>query len=169
MPVGETSHPHNENVLSFRSPTKGEMNKADVFAEVEQMVSVCVCPCEVVVGTDSQVRNRKTSYVVAISVIRSGNGGAFFYRQFNEPHLLPLRQRIYKEAFLSVSLASELREYLKNRGLLPPIRLHFDIGENGPTRKYAQSLLRLARVNQFEAEVKPNSFGASTIADKFTK
>ncbi|UFJ40505.1 ribonuclease H-like YkuK family protein [Brevibacillus humidisoli] len=167
--MGGTTARQEEQTVYFRSPTKGLMDKSQVFADIEQAVSWMPGAYEIVVGTDSQVRHRHTSFVIAISVIRTGSGGTFFYYRFQEQRITSLQQRVYMEAFHSVCLAAELREYLKDRMLSIPIRLHFDIGHNGPTHKYVKRLMQLAKANDFEAHVKPDSFGASTIADKFTK
>jgi uncharacterized protein len=160
---------HDDNVTSFQSPTKGIMNKEAVFAEIARVVSQMPTEYEIIVGADSHLRSRSTSFVIAISIIRHHQGGTFYYHQFKERHLPSLQERIYMEAFCAVGVASELREYLKERYIDTPIRLHFDIGYNGPTNKFVKLLLRLAKANEFEANVKPYSFGASTIADKFTR
>lgn len=166
----ETSiHSQDENAISFQSPTKGIMNKEAVFAEIARAVSKTPSEYEIIVGADSHLRNRSTSFVIAISIIRHQQGGTFYYHQFKERHLPSLQERIHMEAFCAVGVASELREYLKEKSICIPIRLHFDIGYNGPTNKFVKLLLRLAKANDFEANVKPFSFGASTIADKFTK
>ncbi|WP_139492628.1 ribonuclease H-like YkuK family protein [Brevibacillus dissolubilis] len=145
------------------------MEKEEVFAEICRAVSEGSHEFEIVVGADSQVRNKGTYFVIAVSLIRISQGGTFFYHQFKERHLSSLRERIYMEAFHAVGLACELREHLKEQGIVLPIRLHFDIGPNGPTNKFVQMLLKLAKANDFEAFIKPFSFGASTIADKFTR
>ena len=158
-----------ESLISFQSPSKGLMNKEAAFAEIARIVSKNPSEHEIIVGADSQLRNRSTSFVIAISVIRQHVGGTFFYHQFKERHLPSLQERIYMEAFCAVGIASELRVYLKDRQIQMPICLHFDIGHNGPTNKFVKMLLCLAKANDFKASVKPYSFGASTIADKFTK
>jgi predicted RNase H-related nuclease YkuK (DUF458 family) len=154
---------------SFHSPTRGLLNKNDVFSNIEHTVSSATGPFEIIVGADSQMRSRGTFFAIVISLIRLGHGGTFFYHKFQERRYQSLQQRIFQEAFYAVGLASELREYLKNQNIEIPIRLHFDIGRNGPTHKFIQSLLSIAETNHFRAEIKPNSFCASTIADKFTK
>jgi len=153
----------------FHSPTRGQLAKEDVFSHIEQTISTLSGPFEIIVGADSQLKSRGTFFALVITVIRSGHGGTFFYHKFQERRYSSLQQRIFQEAMYAVGLASEVREYLRERNHDTPIRLHFDIGRNGPTRKFIQSLLSLAETNHFRAEIKPNSFCASTIADKFTK
>ncbi|MFY0544716.1 ribonuclease H-like YkuK family protein [Brevibacillus sp. H7] len=154
---------------SFHSPTRGLLNKEAVFSNIEHAVSSSTGPFEIIVGADSQLRSRGTFFAIVISLIRLGHGGSFFYHKFQERRYSSLQQRIFQEAFYSVGLASELREYLKSQHIDIPIQLHFDIGRNGPTHKFIQALLNIAETNHFRAEIKPHSFCASTIADKFTK
>ncbi|MGG1657830.1 ribonuclease H-like YkuK family protein [Brevibacillus sp. NRS-1366] len=153
----------------FHSPTRGLLPKKDVFSHIEQTITTLSGPFEIIVGADSQLKSRGTFFALVITVIRSGHGGTFFYHKFQERRYSSLQQRIFQEAMYAVGLASEVRQYLRDRNHDTPIRLHFDIGRNGPTRKFIQSLLSLAESNHFRAEIKPNSFCASTIADKFTK
>lgn len=153
----------------FHSPTIGLLDKAAVFSNIEQTVSSTAGTYEIIVGADSKLRNRGTSFAIVITLIRHGRGGKFFYHTFQERHYSSLQQRIFQEAFYAVGLACELRHYLRERNIDIPISLHFDIGKNGPTRKFIQSLLSLARTNHFRAEIKPYAYCASTIADKFTR
>jgi predicted RNase H-related nuclease YkuK (DUF458 family) len=170
MQVGLTSFSEQRNNFdSFHSPTKGALNKEAVFSIIEQTVSHTTDPYEIIVGADSQLRRHGTSFAIVISLIRIGHGGTFYWHKFWERRVSSLQQRIYLEAFYAVGLASELREHLKKHQIEVPIRLHFDIGRNGPTKKFIQNLLHVARANNFAANIKPDSFCASTIADKFTK
>nr|WP_206767765.1 ribonuclease H-like YkuK family protein [Brevibacillus formosus] len=145
------------------------MAKEEVFSHIEHTISSIGGPFEIIVGADSQLKSRGTFFALVITVIRPGHGGTFFYHKFQERRYSSLQQRIFQEAMYAVGLATEVRQYLRDRQLDTPIRLHFDIGTNGPTRKFIQSLLSLAETNHFRAEIKPNSFCASTIADKYTK
>ena len=153
----------------FHSPTRGLLDKADVFSNIEQTVATSTDTYELIVGADSQLRSRGTFFAIMITLIKQGRGGMFFYHKIQERRYTSLQQRIFQEALYAVGLASELRQYLHEHSIDIPIRLHFDIGKNGPTRKFIHSLLSLAESNHFPAEIKPHSFCASTIADKFTK
>lgn len=153
----------------FQSPTRGRLEKEELFNDLERTVSLGTDAYEIIVGADSQQRRHFTSFAIVISLIRPGKGGTFFYHTFQERSITSLQQRIYLEAFYALGVASELREFLESRGVVVPIRLHFDIGVNGPTRKFISNLLHVAKSNNFEAKIKPDSFCASTIADLYTK
>lgn len=154
---------------SFYSPTRGKLAKDDVFSQIEKTIASTTGPFEVIVGADSQLNRRGTYFALVISVIRPGHGGTFFYHKFQEHRYASLQQRIFQEALYAVGLASEVRQYLRDHQHDTPVRLHFDIGTKGPTRKFIQSLLALAETNHFRAEIKPHAFCASTIADRFTR
>lgn len=168
MGLGSLARPSGE-FTCFHSPTKGRLEKEELFADLERTVSLGTDTYEIIVGADSQQRRSVTSFAIVISLIRPGKGGTFFYHTFQERRVSSLQQRIYLEAFYALGVASELRDYLQTRRVEVPIRLHFDIGVNGPTRKFISNLLHVAKSNNFEAEIKPDSFCASTIADLFTK
>ena len=44
--------------------------------------------------------------------------------------------------------------------------IHVDVSENGKTGSMIQGLVGIIRANDFEARIKPNSFAASTVADR---
>jgi predicted RNase H-related nuclease YkuK (DUF458 family) len=46
--------------------------------------------------------------------------------------------------------------------------IHADIGENGKTKDMIKEVVGLIRSNGFEAKIKPESFAASVVADRFT-
>ena len=73
------------------------------------------------------------------------------------------------------SLALVLRETLEMRKLILPDNLkwnfsyiHADVGERGATREMVREVTGLIRGNGFEPMIKPFSFAASAIADKYT-
>ena len=72
--------------------------------------------------------------------------------------------------------AEILIEKLKNHGLdiqdknsNVHLSIHMDIGKNGPTSKYIQELEGWVKATGYDCEIKPNSYAASTIADKYSK
>lgn len=168
--MGVTSVEHLPGEFTcFHSPTMGQLDKEEVFADLERTLLSGTEQYEIIVGADSQLRRGGTAFAIVISLIQVGRGGRFFYHTFQERRVSSLQQRIQLEAFYAVQLACQLRDYLRDRTIDVPIRLHFDIGHNGPTSKLIQSILGVAHANNFTAQIKPDSFCASTIADKFTK
>jgi predicted RNase H-related nuclease YkuK (DUF458 family) len=81
-----------------------------------------------------------------------------------------LRQRIYYETSLSMNVASKLTSMMAqaNMGELK-LEIHLDIGTKGETKSLIRELVGMIIGNGFAARIKPYSFGASTVADKYTK
>ena len=46
--------------------------------------------------------------------------------------------------------------------------IHVDVGTVGPTRELIKEVTGMVRANGFSVKTKPESWGASTIADKHT-
>jgi predicted RNase H-related nuclease YkuK (DUF458 family) len=85
------------------------------------------------------------------------------------------KQRILQEVYLSCELALNLREALeKGFGQARPTfnyqfqYIHADVGEYGKTREMVKEVTGLIRANGFEPKIKPLSFAASVVADRYT-
>ena len=123
---------------------------------------------KVTIGTDSELlANKSADFVTAIVVHRVGNGGRYFYRRFELGKFYTLRDRMVKEALISIELAQEIMAELKK---FPSpnfeFEIHADIGERGPTRDVIQEIVGMIRAYNFEVKIKPFSYAASNVADK---
>lgn len=129
------------------------------------------------IGTDSQTC-AETKVVLSITLHRLYNGGIFFLHSvYHKPYQHnQLHQKLYEETQASLDAAEILIKKLKDKGLDIQnkesnihLSIHMDIGKNGPTSKYIQELEGWVRAVGYEYEIKPNSYAASTIADKYSK
>lgn len=129
------------------------------------------------IGTDSQTAT-ETKVVLSITLHRLYNGGIFFlHTTYHKAYKNnQLHQKLYEETQASLDAAEILIEKLKNKGLDIQnknsnihLSIHMDIGKYGPTNKYIQELEGWVRAVGYEYEIKPNSYAASTIADKYSK
>jgi len=81
-----------------------------------------------------------------------------------------LRQRIFYEAALSLTTAERLATALTETGAVGlNVEVHLDIGEHGETRDLIRDVVGMVVGSGFHAEIKPNSYGASKVADRYTK
>jgi len=159
----------------FFSPTKGQMTLQEVLAEmVAYMKETPHKKYEVIVGCDSSATEDPT-FPVVIVVLRKKAGGRFFLRRVHyESRPFPSRrQRIMEEVMLSCQLALWLRENFPPLALANALDydfqyIHADIGEKGITRDMVKEVTGLIRGNGFEPKIKPYSFAASTVADRFS-
>ncbi len=124
---------------------------------------------KIIIGSDSQTTQQSTMYVTALIVQRIGKGSCFFYRKKKEKPLFNLRHRIYNETQLSLELVDTLKEAGISHLLLEwPLEIHLDIGKQGETRQLIQEVVGWVTAIGYTAKIKPYSFGASSVADKFT-
>jgi len=128
---------------------------------------------KLIVGTDSN-GNGKTDFVTAIIVYRVGKGGRYFWRKTNGGKVYhTLRDRIYQEVNLSLECAQDVLSQLASlvRTTSEPnydFQIHIDVGQKGPTREMIKEVVGMVRGNGFDARIKPQSYAASSIADKYT-
>ena len=120
------------------------------------------------IGTDSELLNdRSADFVTAIVIHRIGNGGRYFYRRFELGKFHTLRDRIIREALVSVDVAKDVLAEFKKFPLPDfEFEIHADIGENGPTKALIQEVVGMVRANNFEVKTKPESYAASNVADR---
>ncbi len=120
------------------------------------------------IGTDSELlSNKNADFVTAIVVHRIGNGGRYFYRRFEMGKFHTLRDRIIREALISVDAAKDVLLEIKKSSLPDfEFEIHADIGEYGPTKVLIQEVVGMVRAHNFEVKTKPESYAASNVADR---
>jgi len=123
---------------------------------------------KVTIGTDSELlAGKNADFVTAVAVHRVGNGGRYFWRRFTLGKFHTLRDRMIKEALISLDIAQGLLTELKKEPLPDfDFEIHADIGENGPTKAVIQEIVGMIRANNFEVKIKPFSYTASNVADR---
>lgn len=133
-------------------------------------------PCQIIIGTDSQ-NFSDTKFVSVICMIAEGRGGIFFYEISHKNRINDVRTKLREETNESLILADKLIQILENDRkykelyLNCPISIHVDAGnsEHGKTKVLIPELVGWIKACGYEAQVKPDSFVASTIADRITK
>lgn len=131
---------------------------------------------EVIVGCDSS-SDEKPLFPLVIVVLRRGSGGRFFFKKvvFKNRIFYHMKERILQEVYLSCELALSLKEKLEKEMEKNNLRLnwefkyiHTDISETGSTKDMIREVVSLIKSNGFEAKIKPESFVASVVADRYT-
>jgi predicted RNase H-related nuclease YkuK (DUF458 family) len=127
---------------------------------------------QIVIGTDSQPYHKGAFMVTAIAVLCDDPNlhGRYFYLQHKEsaPHH-NLYERIYAEVMATLNIADEIRHGLSEGARLS---IHLDVSPEGygSTGRYSQGLVSMVRGYGYEnVQIKPFSWCASKIADKYTK
>jgi predicted RNase H-related nuclease YkuK (DUF458 family) len=154
----------------YHSPTLGRLTFSEVIEEIVAMMASAPADLfSIVVGTDSQTYYGEAEYVTAIVVHRVGKGGRYFWRRVVERKPKTLRDRIWREAWLSYETAQALIEAFKNRGISDcRLEIHVDIGRGGRTRELVEEVVGAIRGSGFFVRTKPDAYAASVVADKHT-
>jgi len=161
----------------FFNPTKGNLNIEEVINELLSYISEKPEKLyDVIVGCDSS-SGEEPHFPLAVVVLRKGEGGRFFLKKisYKNRKFYNWKSRILEEVMLSCEAALFLREILERKIKSFPNNLnyqfryiHADIGENGATKDMIKEVVGLIRGNGFEPQIKPESFVASTVADRFS-
>lgn len=155
--------------MEFISPTKGKLSFEEVFQEILQYAArFPEDNYRLIIGTDSQIRE-ETCFVTALIVHREGKGGRYFYTRKWEDYAHSLRQRIFYEASLSLNVASMITEKLAESGQEINMEIHLDVGNNGATRTLVKEVVGMVNGSGYLCRIKPDSYGASSVADRYTK
>jgi hypothetical protein len=153
----------------FNSPNGKSFNYKELLKELFLYInSDSKEKYKVVIGTDS-ANHGTTDFVSAIVVYRVGHGGRFFWRRVNQKKISNLRERIYQEVMISLKLAEEILFNLsQNKNINFDFEVHVDIGSKGKTKEMLQEIIGMVRGSGFNIRTKPESYGASKVADRFT-
>lgn len=168
------------NNRHFYSPSRGSLDFKEVIKEIYNYISSD--PeffYDIVVGCDSPSSD-KPFFPIAIVVLKTGAGGRFFLKKMHYPEtflkrFINWKNRILQEVYLSCELALSLRETLeKEFGKATSTfnyqfqYIHADVGEQGKTKEMVKEVTGLIKANGFEPRIKPFSFAASVVADRYT-
>lgn len=124
---------------------------------------------ELIIGTDSMPTGEDAEFVSAIVVHRKNRGGIYFWSKRHETKLHTLRQRIFQEALHSLKLAEQLIEKLKEKDITDfSLTIHVDVGPNGETKQMIHEVVGMIKGSGFAVKTKPDSYGASSVADRHT-
>ncbi|WP_366923397.1 ribonuclease H-like YkuK family protein [Metallumcola ferriviriculae] len=156
--------------MNFVSPSKGRLSLEEVFNDIMAFMEEIPGDCyKIIIGTDSHVKN-DTCFVTAIIVHRVGRGARYYYRKKRQRKIESLRQKIFYETALSLDTAGKVAEHLAKSGHGDmDLEIHLDIGPHGDTKELIREVVGMVIGSGFDAKIKPNSSGASTVADKYTK
>ena len=161
----------------FYNPSRGNLEIKEVIEEILSYIKEKPEKFyDIIVGCDSSSGETPT-FPLAIVVLRVGEGGRFFLKRisYDDRKFYNWKTRILEEVLLSCRLALFLREQLdkkiKSEISSPNYQfryIHADVGENGSTKDMVKEVTGLIRGNGFEPMIKPESFAASSVADRYS-
>jgi hypothetical protein len=159
----------------FYSPSRGNLTIKEVVKEILSYMSEKPDKFyDIIIGCDSS-SGEVPNFPVAVVILRKGEGGRFFLKKINyqkNKKFYNFYQRVLEEVLLSCQLALFLKKNLEKK--VPPSfdwqfrYIHADIGESGATKDMIREVTGLIRGNGFEPKIKPESFAASVVADRYS-
>ena len=157
----------------YNSTIKNKIGFDELIREIISYVAEePVSSYQITIGTDSPgVEN--TFFVTAITILRVGNGGRYFWTKTKRILCHNLQDRIYKEVIQSITFTQELKSRLKKElgeeyFWDDKITVHIDVGKNGSTRDLIDGVVGMVKGYGLKAVIKPEAFCACCVADKHT-
>ena len=160
----------------FISPSRGRRDFFDVVSDVAEFINEDVnSKYAVGVGTDSEETVTPNGhagladFVSVVTVHRIGRHGRYFWKKIRDVKTFDRHDRILKEAYYSLELAQKVVDRLRTKlsDRLYDFEIHLDIGRNGPTKDMIQEIVGMITGNGFVARIKPESYAANKVADKY--
>ncbi len=162
-----------DDIKFYNSTLKKHINFSRLVKEIISYVNKdSGAEYKITVGSDSPgVLN--PFFVTAITILKVGNGGIYFWTKTEKVLCHNLQDRIYKEAMQSITLTQELKSRLKDElgedfFWDDKIKVHIDVGRNGKTKDFVDGVVGMVKGYGLEAVIKPDSFCACVVADKHT-
>ncbi|OGG15633.1 hypothetical protein A3D77_01235 [Candidatus Gottesmanbacteria bacterium RIFCSPHIGHO2_02_FULL_39_11] len=155
----------------FISPTLGEVTTGELRNRILSFMGEDPdSRYKMIIGSDSQDKNSEgIDFVTAIVIHRLGFGGIYFWKRIHESKSLAMKSRIYQEATFSILCAQEIKEIFKSDDIASyELEIHVDIGNVGKTKEMINEVIGMVRGSGFPVRMKPYSYAASTIADRYT-
>ena len=162
----------------FKTARGEEISKPEIIQRIaEYILKEPKAQYEITVGTDSQ-NHKSTKMVEVIAIHRTGQGGLFFYSAEYIRKISNLKQKINEETLRSLNVADGildgLEEILFDHELFLDdidlsFQIHCDIGKGGKPSMLIQEITSWVQSYGYLCCIKPYSYAASGIANKFTK
>ena len=156
--------------MNFTSPTKGNLDFDEMMTDIIKYIKgLPTSSYKIIIGSDSMVKT-ETCFITAVIVHRLGKGARYFYRKKIQRKIKSLRQKIFYETALSLEVGGLVHEYFADKGFVHlNVEIHIDVGVQGETKDLIREVVGMVTGSGFTAKIKPEAYGASSVADKHTK
>ncbi|RXI96543.1 hypothetical protein DS745_22820 [Anaerobacillus alkaliphilus] len=133
------------------------------------------------IGTDSQVHPTGTKFITSVHLHRVGKGAwGCLKKEIIPRRVTSLKEKIFLETMYSQEVASLFsNDHISNLAepLIPHIdngadltfEVHLDIGKKGKTKHFIEEMSDRILAIGLQPKIKPESYAASSYANKYTK
>lgn len=168
-----------EERFKFRSSTETDLTFDDVFYRIVKFIKDDPNSLyRISIGSDSQVK-KGTTFITVIHIHRVGKGAiGFLWKEEIARPIKSLREKIFLETSRTLELAYMFTPEKINkiysaasskRRKCIELEFHIDIGTNGATKTLINEMVGIAKATIFVPKIKPDSYAASSYANKYTK
>ncbi|HZK26396.1 MAG TPA: ribonuclease H-like YkuK family protein [Thermoclostridium sp.] len=166
--------------MLFFNSTQKDMNFTTVVKMIQKFIDQNPNQkYRLAVGTDSQAKGNYICFATGIHIHRLGQGAwCCVHKRTENKRYSNLREKISKETIITYEMLSVLSEqlldilcaYTENyKDFDCKIEAHIDIGTKGETRKLIREMVGYFEGSGIDAKIKPDSFVASSYADRCSK
>lgn len=156
----------------------------EVFQKIAEFMKIHpIGNFKLMIGTDSQVHPNRTIFITGVVIQNIHKGAWACFRKVIVPRKMThLHERISYETALTEEIVALFTSAHKTalidivlphiyQGATFTMEGHLDIGagKRNKTREYVQEMVARIESMGFEPKIKPNSFVASSYANRFTK
>lgn len=115
------------------------------------------------IGTDSQTKGRRTKFSTVLIAFKEGTGAHGVEHLSVEYNIRNLRDQLIQETWLSIDLAQKVSSMVDK-----DVTIHMDVSQDPKFKsgRYKKELTGFVKGFGFNYELKPNSWAASSIADR---
>ena len=168
----------------FQNLSKRNMDFEEVFQHILSFIKVQPnANHRLIIGTDSQVHSSYTRFITGVVIQREGKGVWACYRSVNIARRIEtLKEKITLETNFTQEVAFMFTPQKQKQIIdlvIPYVEKgasfkmvgHLDLGRGAKnkTRIYVNEMIKRIESIGLEAQIKPNSFVASSYANRYTK
>ncbi|RSL33995.1 hypothetical protein D7Z54_07725 [Salibacterium salarium] len=173
-----------DNHFRFHNLSRKNMSFEEIYAHIEWFISQDPkAQYILMIGTDSQIQRNGTRFITGIVIRRVGHGvWACLKKHETTKRMEHLHEKISMETFLTEEVAQlftpEKRQRLFtlilpyiDEGSSFTLEGHLDVGKGkrNKTKIYVEEMMSRLKGYGMKARVKPDSFVASSYANRYTK
>ncbi len=165
--------------FSFQNTSEKTLSLEDVLQRVLRFIRLePFGDFRFMIGTDSHVYRKHTTFVTGIVIQRMGKGVWACYRKVKQNGKMDLREKITTETNFTQNVAAffdEKQEQQMKELILPGSKFikecHLDIGAGtqNKTSMFVNEMMKIIEETGYQARIKPYSFVASHYANYYTK
>ncbi|MNJ90309.1 hypothetical protein D3C87_79040 [compost metagenome] len=154
----------------WKTPSRGEFTFDEMIKSIREYVNAdSLAKHQIIIGADSQSfpDKRITKYATVIIVRRLGKGAQYYVTTEKLELARTMRKKIWHEVMSSYYTLKTIEEEIKDLNIecIP----HIDVGEKGDTNVLIKEVTSIFLSEGYKVEIKPYSYGSSSVADKHSK